>query len=144
MDLFKSTIGMIGISIGAIALLLAIVSFFEGPFTSPLVDKPTISTKINTIKKSLITIVKKERFTQEVTTKPTLNIDKVISVSVSLLSVIAILLGLFSFIKKEYYRVSLGAAAMGASALVFQFIAMYAFAIIILLVIFVVIANFGD
>ncbi len=145
MKVTDAKIGLSGIALGTIALLIAVVSFWAGPFA----PKPTVETevagKVFSLKKAVL-----KGLLSESSAKPTYqpepkwNIDKTITVLIPVIAVFAMLLGLFSFINKEPIRVATGAAMTGLSAIAFQFIALYAFAIILVVVVIAVISALGD
>ena len=142
MEQTKSIIGTIGIIIGSISLLLSLIHFWAGPFS----PQPTIETivveKAASIRKAALDAIKgkepvKETFTEK------WDADKIIDVLTALLGGIAIILGVVAFARKESRRISGGAAILGVSAIAFQFIAMYAMALLVVLLIVVVLSGLG-
>lgn len=138
----KSTLGLIGITIGTIALLLALIHFWAGPFSPQPTLETTIAEKTASIRQAAIDAIKGKEVEKSYI-KPKWNTDKIINISIPVISVLAILFGLFSFIKKEPGRVAGGAAALGISAIAFQFIAMYAMALLGVLLICAVLISLG-
>jgi len=142
MQLSDSKLGLIGILFGSIALMIALVSFWAGPFA----PKPSLETmvveKAVSIKQKAIEAFKGKKVEQDLVER-TWDIDRIIDVVIPVIAVIAILFALFSFIKKEPIRVAGGAAALGISAIAFQFVAMYAMAFLAVLIIISIISTFG-
>ena len=116
----RSTIGFIGIGIGAIALLVAIFHFWAGPFSpQPSLEK-TVAEKAVAIKNATIAALKGEEFKDEVAARK-IDLDQGLRIGASVLGGLAIILGVVSFAKKEPLRVGGGAAVLGGAAVAFQF-----------------------
>lgn len=138
----KSKFGTIGITLGALALLLALVHFWGGPFSPQPTLETTIAEKAAAIKNATVNAlagkeVEKESYVAE------WNLDKVADVLTAALGALALILGIVSFANKEQNRVAGGAAALGISAIAFQFIAMYAMALLVVLLIAAVLSGLG-
>ena len=142
MKLSKSKLGLIGILLGSIALMLSLVSFWSGPFSSQPTLETVVVEKATSLRQKAIDVLKGKKV-QKTYIEPSWDIDKVISTVIPVLSVFAILFGLFSFIKKESNRVAGGAAVLGISAIAFQFIAMYAMAFLVVMLIVAVLGALG-
>ncbi|MBF0235534.1 MAG: hypothetical protein HQK65_21235 [Desulfamplus sp.] len=133
--------GFIGIAIGSIALLLALVHFWAGPFS----PQPTLETKVAekaaSIKNATIKALKGEEYRE--TYKSNWDADKITNVSTAVLGGLAFILSILAIAKQEPTRVAAGGAALGVSAIAFQFIAMYAMALLVVLLIAAVISGLG-
>jgi len=138
----KSKLGLIGIGVGAAALLLALISFWAGPFSPQPTLETTVAEKAASIRHAAIEALKGKEVKKSYT-KSNWDTDKVIDVIIPVTSVLAILLGLFSFITKGPTHIAGGAAALGVSAIAFQFIAMYAMALLVVLLICAVLGSLG-
>lgn len=134
MQTSKDKFGFFGILLGSIALMMALVSFWSGPFSPQPTLETTVVEKATSIRQKAMDILKGKEV-EKTYIQPSWNIDKTIHTAIPVISVFAILFGLFSFIKKESNRVAGGAAALGISAMAFQFIAMYAMALLVVLLI---------
>ena len=142
MEESRSTIGFIGIGIGAIALLLAIFHFWAGPFSpQPSLEK-TVAEKAVAIKNATIAALKGEEFEEEVSRRE-IDLDQGLRIGASILGGLAIILGVVSFARKEPLRVGGGAAVLGGAAVAFQFAVIALGAIIGAILIAAVISQIG-
>ncbi|KAG1651230.1 Inner membrane protein YidI [Nymphon striatum] len=141
-QLSKSKLGLFGILFGSIALMMALVSFWAGPFSPQPTLETTVVEKATSLRQKAIDVLKGKEV-EKTYIQPSWDIDKTIDTAIPVISVFAILLGLFSFIKKESNRVAGGAAALGVSAIAFQFVAMYAMALLAVLLIVAVLGAIG-
>ena len=116
----NSTAGFIGIGIGAIALLAAIVHFWAGPFSpQPSLEK-SVAEKAVAIKNATIAALKGEEIEEEVSPRK-IDLDQGLRLATSVLGGLAIILGVVSFARREPWRVGGGAAVLGGAAVAFQF-----------------------
>jgi len=134
--------GLSGVGLGAIALLLAVVTFWAGPFAPQPTLESSVAQKAAAIRDATLDALRGKEVKPEYVEKKW-DIDKYISVTIPVVSVLAILLGVVSFIFKEPIRISGSAAALGVSAIAFQFIAMYAMALLFVLLICAVLGSIG-
>lgn len=138
----RSTIGFIGIGVGAIALLLAVVQFWAGPFSpQPSLEK-TVAEKAVSIKNATIAALKGEKIEQEAS-PGVIDLDRGLRIATGVLSGLAIILGVVGFAKRESLRVAGGAAVLGGVAMAFQFAVMALGAIILAILIAAVISQIG-
>lgn len=142
MEKNKSIFGIIGIIIGSVALLLSLLHFWAGPFSPKPTLESVVAEKAASIRKAAIDALKGKEPVKK-TFVSTWDADKVTDVITALLGGIAIILGIISFAKREQNRVAGGAAALGVSAIAFQFIAMYAMVLLVVLLICAVLSGFG-
>ncbi len=134
--------GFWGIGIGAIALLIAVFSFWAGPFAVQPTVETSLAAKLK--EKAIHAITGKEAEAEKQSIMKRYDIDDFIDVGTAILSAIAIIFAVISFARHEPVRVAGGAALMGATAILFKFVAMYAFALLVIVVIIFVLANLGD
>lgn len=140
MKLSQCKFGLSGAGLGGIALLLAVFTFWAGPFSPQPTLESTVAEKAAAIKNATLdALLGKE--VQPTYVEKKWDIDKYISVTIPVIAVFAILLAVISFIVREPLRISASAAALGASAIAFQFIAMYAMALLVVLLICAVLAG---
>lgn len=133
--------GFIGIAFGGVALLLALVHFWAGPFSPQPTLETTVAEKAASIRNATIKALKGEEYKE--TYKSNWDIDKITNVSTAILGGIAFILSIIAFAKQEPLRVSSGGAVLAVSAIAFQFIAMYAMALLVVLLIAAVISSLG-
>ncbi len=142
MELAKSKIGVAGIFLGSGALLLALIHFWGGPFSPQPTLEATIAEKAASLRKAAVDALAGKEI-DKTSNKRAWNIDRVIDLIIPIISVAAIILAVFSFIGREPKRVSGCAAVLGISAIAFQFIAMYAMALLVVLLIVAVLGSIG-
>jgi hypothetical protein len=138
----RSTIGFIGIGVGAIALLVAIVHFWAGPISpQPSVEK-TVAEKAVAIKNATIAALKGEEV-EETAPVRTIDIDQGLRIATSVLGGLAVILGVVSFARREPLRVGGGAAFLGGAAIAFQFAVIALGAIVLAILIAAVLSQIG-
>ena len=126
---------------GGVALLLALVHFWAGPFSEQQTLETTVAEKAASIKNATIKALKGEEYKETYQAK--WDADKIVNVSTAVLGGLAFILSVLAFAKKEPTRVAAGGAALGFSAIAFQFIAMYAMALLVVLLIAAVLSGTG-
>lgn len=138
----RHTIGFVGIGIGAIALLLAIVHLWAGPFSPQPSLERTVAEKAVAIKNATIAALKGEKVEEEV--RPSrIDADRAVRIATGVLGGLAIILGVVSFAKRESMRVAVGAAVLGGAATAFQFAVLAIGAIFLAILIAAVISQIG-
>lgn len=133
--------GFTGIAIGSIALLLALVHFWAGPFSPQPTLETTIAEKAASIRSSTIKALKGEEYREM--SKTIWDADKITNVITAVLGGLAFIFSVLAFAKQEPMRVAAGGATLGVSAVAFQFIAMYAMALLVVLLIAAVLSGLG-
>ncbi len=142
MEQKQSKFGVFGIALGAVALLLALLHFWAGPFSPQPTVETVVAEKAASIRSAAIDALKgKEPVKKTFAAK--WNLDKVTEVVTALLGGLAAILAVIAFANKEPGRVAGGAAALGVSAIAFQFIAMYAMALLVVLLICAALSSLG-
>jgi hypothetical protein len=138
----RSTIGWIGIAVGAVALLMAIVHFWMGPISpQPSVEK-TVAEKAVAIKNATIAALKGEEVEEKATPR-SIDADEALRTATSVLGGLALILGVVSFANKEPLRIGGGAAFLGGAAIAFQFAVIALGAIVLAILIGAVISQIG-
>jgi len=132
----------IGIGIGAMALLIALVHFWAGPFSPQPSIEQVVADKVVAIKKATIAALKGEE-TVLPEREGAMNADKVLSIATATLGGLAIILGVVGFAKKEPMRVAGGAAVLGGSAIAFQFAILALAAIVTAILVAAVLSQLG-
>ncbi len=142
MDKQSSKLSFIGISIGSIALLLALFHFYAGPFSPQPTLENTVAEKAVAIRDATISALKGEK-REKKTIMTEITLDKITDIATAMLGGIAIILGIIGFAKKEPIRVAGGAAALGGGAIAFQFLTIAVGAIICAILIAAVLNQIG-
>jgi hypothetical protein len=138
----KSTIGFIGIGVGAVALLLGMIHFWAGPFSpQPSLEK-TVAQKAVAIKNATIAALKGEEIEDKASGKR-IDLDQGIRIATNVMGSLAIIFGVIGFAKSESLRVAGGAAVLGGLALAFQFAILALGAIVLAILIAAVISQIG-
>lgn len=139
---YSSKLGYIGIGIGAIALMLALVHFWAGPFSPQPSLEQTVAEKAVAIKNATISALKGDKVDSP---KKTIvwDTDRIITIVIPTLGGLAIIFGVLGFAKKESWRAAAGAAILGGFAVAFQFVTYAIGAIIVVILIAVVLSQIG-
>ena len=141
MEESKSTLSFIGIGLGSVALLLALVHFWAGPFSPQPTLEQTVAEKAVSIKQATLAALKGEKAPPP--QSRTIDTDQLISIGTAILGGIAIILGVIGFAKKEPIRVAGGAAVLGGSAIAFQFAVIALGAIVLAILVAAVLSQIG-
>lgn len=134
-----------GMLFGSLALLLAIVHFWVGPFSTeprPTLEQ-TVADKAAAFKKAAVAALKGEKAQPVAPPRTTVNIDKIADVTAAVMAGLAIILGVFGYATHEPMRGAIGAAVLGSGALVFQFAVVALGAIILVILIVAVLTAMG-
>ncbi|XQF93732.1 hypothetical protein ACOBV9_08725 [Pseudoalteromonas espejiana] len=138
----KDNFGTYGIIVGGLALMLALVHFWAGPFSPQPSLETVVAEKAASIRQATIDALKGK----EVKSAPVqnnFNADKIANIVTAILGGLAFILAVISFSNHESKRAAGGAAALGVSAIAFQFIAMYAMALLVVILIAAVLSSLG-
>ncbi len=129
----QPVVGMIGIILGAAALLLAIVHFWGGPFTEQPSLETTVAQKAVAIRDATIAALKGEDTTPApiADTSSRWDLDRVSRVATGVMAGLAIILAVVSLALHEPLRVAAGGVILGSAALAFQFVILAIGAILI-------------
>ena len=142
MEQKQSKFGVFGIVLGAVALLLALLHFWAGPFSPQPTLETVVAEKAASIRSAALEALKGKEPVKE-TFSAKWNLDKVTEVVTALLGGLALILAVVGFANREPTRVAGGAAALGVSAIAFQFITMYAMALLVVLLICAALSSLG-
>lgn len=138
----KHTLGKIGIVVGGVALLIALFHFWAGPFSpQPTIDSYVAEKAASIRQKTIDALAGKEVRAESFSVN--YDADKIVDILTALLGGVACILGILSFAKRESIRFAGGAAALGVSAIAFQFIAMFAMALLVVILIAAVLSSLG-
>ena len=138
----RSTIGWIGIAVGAVALLMEIVHFWIGPISPQASVEKTVAEKAVAIKNATIAALKGEEVEEKATPR-SIGPDEALRTATSVLGGLALILGVVSFANKEPLRIGGGAAFLGGAAIAFQFAVIALGAIVLAILIGAVISQIG-
>mgnify|MGYP001825974160 CR=1 FL=1 len=142
MEKQSSKFSFVGIAIGAVALLLAIVHFWAGPFSPQPTMEQTVAEKAVSIKEATIAALKGEE-PQAPVKRSSMDMDNVASLATAVLGGLAIILGVVGYATKEPLRAAGGAALLGGSAIAFQFAVLALGAIVLAILVVGVLSQLG-
>ncbi|SMF48908.1 hypothetical protein SAMN02745866_03205 [Alteromonadaceae bacterium Bs31] len=138
----KNKFGTFGIMVGGLALMLALIHFWAGPFSAQPSLETTVAEKAASIRQATIDALKGKAVEPKLE-KSKFSADKITHIVTAILGGLAFILAALSFSKHESIRAAGSAAALGAGAIAFQFIAMYAMALLAVILIAAVLASLG-
>lgn len=121
MESEKSTLSFIGIGVGAVALMLALVHFWAGPFTPQRTLEQSVAEKAVSIRDATLAALKGEVAPAPEPVKAGYDLDRIASIATASLGGLAVILAVIGIALKQPTRVAGGAAVLGASAIAFQF-----------------------
>lgn len=133
-------LGTWGILIGGLALVLAVVHFWAGPFSSQPTLESVVAEKAASMRKTTIDALKGNSV-QVKSTSPTFNADKITQILTTALGCLALIFAALSFSSREPIRVVGSAAVLGVSAISFQFLALYAIAFLVIILISAILVS---
>ena len=113
--------GMIAITVGAAALMLAIVHFWAGPFAEQPSLEATVAEKAVAIRDATIAALKGKKATPAPETSSRWDLDEIAQVATGVMAGLAIVLAVVSLAFHEPLRVAVGGVILGGAALAFQF-----------------------
>ncbi len=135
----KIRFGLIGIGVGALGLLLALVHFWAGPFAPQPTLETTVAEAAVEIRDATIRALRGEE--PPAKKRAGWDLDKSIQVATAVLGGLAVILAVFGLVKHEPKRQISGAAALGISAIAFQFLGWFALALIVVILIAAVLQS---
>lgn len=139
----KTIFSYLGIGCGSLALLLAVVHFWAGPFSSQPSIEEVVADKAVAIKEATLAKLKGQELPAKIHQASTFDADRIVSLATAVLGGIALILAVVAFATNEPPKAAAGAAMLGAGALAFQFAVMALGIIILVLLIGAVLGNLG-
>ncbi len=135
----KDLFGWIGIAAGSVALLLAMVHFYAGPFSPQPTLESLVAGKAAAIKDSLLASLAGHKVPDAVT-RPRYDLDRILEIAIAVLAACAVILGIIGGACKGNRRAVSGAVMLGAGTLYFQF-AVFALGIIAAIILIVAVLS---
>jgi len=135
----KSTFGVIGMTFGAVALLLALIHFWGGPFSPRPTLEQTVAETAAAIKEATVSALKGEEAPSP--ERSSIDLDRATQLTTSVLGGMAVIFGLVGFVRHESLRAAGSAAALGAGAIAFQFAVLAIGAIVLAILVASVLDN---
>jgi len=138
----RAILGSIGIAVGSVALLVALVHFWMGPISPQPSLETTVAEKAVAIKNATIAALKGEEIEEKPVTRR-IDLDQGLRMATSVLGASGLILGVISFARREPLRVGGSAAFLGGAALAFQFAMIAIGAIVLAILIGAVLSEIG-
>ena len=138
----KNTLGWIGIVVGSVSLVLALVHFYAGPFSPQPTLEQAVAQKAVSIRKATVAMLKGEEVEQPAT-RAKFDADRVTHLVVAVLGALAVILSAIGFAKKESKRVVVSALGLGVAGIAFQLLTIALGAIILAILIAAVLGSLG-
>ena len=138
----KITLSLVGIGLGAVALMIALVHVWAGPFSPQPSLEETVAAKAVAIKDAAMAALRGEAVPTPSKAK-TYDLDKILRIATPVLGGLAVILGVIALAVGEPMRAAGGAFVLGASAIAFQFFMLALGAILLVILIGAVIVNLG-
>ena len=136
-------ISFVGMGLGAVALLLALVHFWAGPFSPQPTLEDVVASKAVAIRNATIAAMKGQTPPRTSTTSDPMSMDKFLNIGTTVLGGVAVILGVLGYARKEPLRVAGGAAFLGAGAIAIQFFVIALGIIVMALLVSVVLSQIG-
>lgn len=135
----QNIFGWSGIALGGLALLLAMVHFYAGPFAPQQTLESLVAGKAVAIKESLLASLAGHQIPEKVL-RPHYDVDRILKIVTAVLAVGAVILGAIAGACKENPRAVSAAVMLGIGTLAFQ-IAMFAFGVIMTILLIVLVLS---
>ena len=127
-----STFGILATVLGFLAFAAVVGHFFVGPIDPPPPIEVSIADKAASIRDATVAALKGEDYEAESEHLPK-TLDDYLTYAFIALAMIAILLAVVGFVRREPLRPSIAGAALGGLAIVFQFAVTLFFALLFVL-----------
>lgn len=114
-------LGGIALALGGIALLLAIVHFYAGPFAPQPSFEDSVADTAVAIRDATVARLRGEEPPAVASPSSQRNIDDHLTLAVSVGGGLALILAVLGFARGESMRVTGGAGVLGAASVAFQF-----------------------
>ncbi len=139
----SSKISFTGIALGGIALLMALIHFYAGPFTQQPTIEETVAEKAVAIRDATVAALKGEKVENKAVTEKRMDNDKILQIATAVLGGLAIILGVIGYARQEPTRAASGAAILGGGAIAYQFSVIAIGAIVFAILVAAVLSNTG-
>ncbi|AHG19227.1 hypothetical protein Z042_06045 [Chania multitudinisentens RB-25] len=124
----KDLFGWLGIAVGSIALLMAMLHFYAGPFSPQPTLESIVASKAVAIKESVLASLAGNSVAASVS-QPRYDLDRILEIMTAVLAAAAVILGVIGSACRVNRRIVSGALMLGTGTLAFQF-AVFAFGVI--------------
>ena len=118
-----SPLGYSALLSGTVALVAAVLHFWIGPLSEPPPVEESVAEIAVSIRDAVVSELRGEDYESSRSSARQWDADRVVDVGTVAAGLLAILLAVASFIRREDLRVAGSAAALGGGAIAFQFLA---------------------
>ena len=138
-----SVLGLSAVVSGAAALVVAVLHFWVGPISEPQPIEESLAEVAVSIRDAVTAELRGEEYESRRPFERTWDADRVVDVGTVGAGLLAILLAVVSFIRREDLRVSGSAAALGSGAVAFQFAAVALGVIVFAIIVAAILGALG-
>lgn len=132
--------GHISVFLGAIALLSVLIHFWAGPYAPQPKLEDAVAQSAVKIRDATIRALRGEE--PPAPARSGWDLDRTVDAGNAGLAGLAIVIAVVGFIRREPVRPAIAGAALGASAIIFQFVAWLAMTLLFVVLVGSVLANF--
>jgi len=141
MQLLNDKFGYIGVALGGVALLLALIHFWAGPFAPQPNLETVVAERAVEIRQATIRALQGDTAPEKKTEQ--WDADRLTQVVTAALGGLAIVFAAVAFVRREGTRAVAAGALLGASAIAFQFLSWLAIALLVVILISAVLQSLG-
>ncbi|MEM8817602.1 MAG: hypothetical protein AAGE85_17415 [Pseudomonadota bacterium] len=130
----SSTFGMLAVVFGFLSFAAIVGHFFAGPIDPPPPIEVSLAEKAADIRDATVAALKGEEYEARDVSRPR-TLDDYLTYAFVALAMLAILMAVIGFIKRESLRPAFVGAALGGLAITFQFLTVLFFALLFVLLV---------
>jgi len=138
----KNTIGIIGTSFGLLALAIALIHFWAGPFDIHPSLEEVVADKAVDIKERVLSKLKGDTSVKLAPARK-YSKDDIVDIGTVVCGFLAIMLSVISFIKREDKRAAGSAVILGVGAIGFQLFTVVLGTIVVVVLVIAVLGSLG-
>lgn len=138
----KNTIGIIGTSLGIIALAMALVHFWAGPFDKHPTLEEVVAEKAVDIKERVFSKLKGDTSVKMAPSKK-YTIDDIVDIATIVCGFLAIVCSVIAFIKREDTRAVGCSIVLGVGTIAFQLFTVVLSTIVVVILVVAVLGSLG-
>jgi anti-sigma-K factor RskA len=132
--------GLLATAFGAVALVLAIVHFWAGPFEPQKTIERTVAETAVKIAREVRNVARNK---PAITQPRTWNLDDLLKIAAVALAAAAIVAAVVGFVRREDHRPVIAGIGLGGGAIAFQFVTWVVLVIAGLVLLWIIISNLG-
>ena len=141
--LMRNTFGSVGVAVGLIAIAVALIQFWGGPFDpKPPSTGDKLNSKMERLKDNVVSTFKGEK-ADPPRVQNSFSIDKTLIYGSMSIAFLAVVLGIVAFLRREDKRFTQASIVIGLSGLAFHFLLVALGVFIILAIVYMVLWNFS-